>query len=627
MVPHTVLRLSLALLCAAPCALGQYYVDVTASSGLTQMGYSNATFGSGIASGDFDGDGDQDLIAAGNAGEPLSYFRNIGGMQFQNGTAISGLGTAAGQIHGLTCADIDNDGDLDLYVCNWRTPATLFINNGSGVFTEEAQSRGLVHSTSNYSANFGDYDRDGWLDLYVGNRGSQTSTGNPGEGNLLYRNLGGGIFQDVTATAGVGDQGMTFASAFMDYNEDGWPDIVVVNDKGQFGWPNNLYENNRDGTFTSVAAQLGANIGIDGMGVDYTDVFCDGGVDFFATDSPTDHLFMRWDEVQGKYVDASIQLNMLTAFDGWSCHFYDYDNDGWQDLYVVNNLGFNSLFRNPGQPASLNVPWLDIANLASADHLFAHYSTVLSDFDDDGRIDFCHRHQAASQSFQAPFGLGLWHGGGEIGNWIKFRTIGTQSNRDGIGARVDVHTGTHVQRQWVRSGVGFMSSPDLRLHFGIGTASQADKVVVTWPSGQVQQLDNVPGNQVLDLVEPEMSLGGPVSVGGTTTLAMSIASDAGLPYAMVMSFTDVPRTVLPDGRSLPLTLDPLSGYTIVPGNALIPSSLGLLNLSGNAVTPLMIPNVPAISGMVLYATGASFEPQGFPLVRTIFPQAVTIQIL
>ena len=627
MVQHAVLRFSFALVCTAPCVLGQYYVDVTANSGMTLMGYSNATFGSGIASGDFDGDGDQDVIAAGNAGQPLSYFRNIGGMQFQDATTNSGLGTAAGQIHGLTCADIDNDGDLDLYVCNWRTPATLFINDGSAVFTEEAQLRGLVHSTSSYSANFGDYDRDGWLDLYIGNRGSQTPTITPGEANFLYRNLGGGVFLDVTASAGVGDQGMAFASAFMDYNEDGWPDIVVVNDKGSFGWPNNLYENNQDGTFTSVAAQVGANIGIDGMGVDYADAFCDGGVDFFATDSPTDHLFMRWDEGAASYVDVSMQLNMLTAFDGWSCHFYDYDNDGWPDLYVVNNLGFNSLFRNPGQPASMNVPWQDIANIASADHLYASYSTVVSDFDDDGRLDFCHRSQASSPNFQAPYGLGLWQGGGETGNWIKFRTVGTQSNRDGIGCLIEVHTGAHVQRQWVRSGVGFMSSSDLRLHFGVGTASQIDRVVLTWPSGQVQQLDNVPANQVLEIVEPQMNLAGLVPVGGTTAISMSVPTDPGLPYAMVMSFTDLPRTLLPDGRSLPLTIDTLSGYTVVPGNALIPNSLGVTGLQGQASTPLVIPNVPAISGLTLFATGATFEPQGFPLVRTIFPQPVVIQIL
>ena len=484
-----------------------------------------------------------------------------------------------------------------------------------------------MHNTSSYSANFGDYNLDGWLDLYIGNRGSQVPTSTPGEANILYENLGGGVFLDVTATAGVGDVGMAFASAFMDYNEDGWPDILVVNDKGAFGWPNNLYENNGDGTFTSVAAVVGANIGIDGMGVDFADVFCDGGIDFFATDTLPNHLFMHWDEAQGRYVDATQPYNLLTSFDGWGCLYYDYDNDGWQDLYVVHNLGVNALFHNPAQPAIVNAPWADIANMVGMAQLHPQYSTVVADFDDDGRLDFCHRYETSSPIFQAPYGLGLMRCVGESGNWIKFRTVGTVSNRDGIGARIEVHTGTHVQRQWVRSGVGFMSSPDLRLHFGVDTAMQVDKVVVNWPSGQVQQLENVPVNQIVEIVEPSMELAGLVPVGGTTTLGLSVPTDPGLPYAMVMSFTDMPRTQLPDGRLLPLTLDALSGYTIVPGNVLIANSLGVLDPTGAASTPLSIPNVPAISGLVLFATGASFEPQGFPFVRTIFPEPVVVQIL
>ena len=194
-----------------------------------------------------------------------------------------------------------------------------------------------------------DFDRDGWLDLYLGNRLAANGI-SPGA-NRLYRNTGGGHCVDVTATSGCSGNSLTLACAFFDYNEDGWPDLFEVSEKG---WhiPNELYRNNGDGTFTPVATSVNANIAINGMGIDFVDAFNDGGLDFYCTDGPPDHLFQIWDPVLQAYTVATSTYGLEGGGIGWSCNFFDYNNDGWQDLYVVQEVAPNLLFENPGTAAS-----------------------------------------------------------------------------------------------------------------------------------------------------------------------------------------------------------------------------------------------------------------------------------
>ncbi len=268
--------------------------------------------------------------------------------------------------------------------------------------------------------------------------------------------------------------------------------------------------------------------------------------------------------------------------------------------------------------------WPDVAFSTGLALLHPHRCAAVVDFDNDGRLDFCRRNFQGANG--AGSGITLLQGVGGSGNWIKFRTVGTVSNRDGIGARIDVHIGSHVQRQWVRSGTGYLSSSDLRLQFGAGAATTIDKVVIEWPSGQLQQLDDLAVNQIVDVIEPSMQLTAPAVVGGTTALQMTVPSDAGLEYAMVLALGQSPPSQIPDGRFLPLALDFLSAYTFVPGNMFLGSPLGVLDAQGRATTTLSIPNHPGYLGFTLFATGASFGPPGIPLVRTIFPKAVRITI-
>jgi hypothetical protein len=601
----------------------QTYVDITASTGLATAEYSSAEFGSGIAAGDIDGDGDMDLAVSNGDGGTLRLYRNDGSGQFTE-LQSTGLASPPGQVHGLVFADVDNDGDQDLYVCGFRIPSMLYINQGSGTFVDEAAARGITHSTSNFGASFGDFDLDGWLDLYVSNRGDpMTGRGQP---NILYRNLGGGVFVDVTASAGVGNVGLTYAAVFADVDEDGWPDIVLANDKGARGVPNEVYRNLGNGVFAAVGAQISANTAIDAMGVDYTDAFNDGGVDLFFSDSNPDHLLLVQDNATGRYADLSTRCGLFSVTDGWAVHFVDLDNDGWQDLHVVNSNWPNSVFRNPGQALSQVGAWQDISAQLNLGQFYEQYATAVLDFDDDGRLDFCHRYERSAPPFLAPYGVGLMQGQGPVGNWLKVRTVGTVSNRDGIGTRVTVQTGSHVQRQWVRNGVGFQGSSDPRLHFGLGSAQAVDRISVRWPSGTEQLLRSVATSRIVELVEPRFDLVGAATVGGSANLLLDSPNDAGAGYAMLLAATASMPTPIPDGRALPVTVDALSSYSIVPGNILLAAPLGVVDAAGRASSSLSLPNWPFLRGLTLHATALTVGPGGYPDVRTVFGDPVSFSV-
>jgi len=600
---------------------GQGFVDVTTSSGIQHVPPSTGGDGTGLCCADFDGDGDLDIAAPG-LGLQVQYFRNDGGMNFTRVTTGTGLGASINPRSAIA-ADVDNDGDQDLLVTNWQAPLQLFINAGNATFNDEAGPRGLLSMTSVHGASFGDYDRDGWLDLYLSNRTlSGTSTGEP---NTLYRGTGNGYFTDVSVATGTDHVGLTYAAPFFDYDEDGWPDIFIANDKGVLGVPNEVLRNQGDGTFSPVGMMINAAQVVDGMSVDFVDVFNDGGFDVYVTDSPIDHLFLRWNPNTGKYIEDTYTYAMLGAGVGWAANWFDYDNDGWQDLHVVHNGTPNHLLRNPGTPAAAQTPWTENGLALGLNQFELQFSAAVADLDDDGHVDVINRY-ALHPFFPNNPGITLHRNQVPGGNWIRFVMQGVVSNRDGIGAKIELVTGNLRQRQFVRNGTGYLSGSDPRPHFGLGTHAQVDLVEITWPSGQVQQLQNLAVNQVVEVVEPSFLLTAPATVGGTTTLELDIENDAGLLYGMVMSFSATPQSQLPDGRFLPLQLDALSSYTLIPGNIFLSNPLGFLDANGQATSLLTMPNQPGLAGLTLYATAATVGPTGFPDVRTIFPTAVRIDI-
>ena len=602
------------ILAASPALVAQAFVDVTAPAGLMIPSFLSGNYGCGACCGDFDGDGDLDLIVGQATGTPFRYFRNDGGLVFTDVSASSGLGLCA-YVRGISAADVDNDGDLDLFVCNNCTANALYINDGTGTFSEQGAARGVADTLCASSASFGDYDRDGWLDLYVGNYVTPTGYAGP---NILYRNNGNGTFTDVSALSGAGVPGLTFAAPFVDYDKDGWPDIFIANDKGFYFTPNALLHNNHNGTFSDVSATVNANQGMDGMGADFVDAFNDGGTDFFVTDNPPDHLFLAWDAVHQQYVDVTYQYGLtggaITA-SGWSCNFLDYDNDGWQDLHVVHAAQPNHLYRNPGVPALALVPWPEVSAIEGVGFADSQVTSLVADFDDDGRLDIL----SVLQDLGPPQGLRLLRNVGPASNWLKIRTRGTVSNRDGFGARVRVTVGSVAQEQEVRSGVGYISDSDHRVHFGLGAATVANRVDITWPSGQVQVFLNVPANQILEAVEPRFRLVGGATIGTISSLEVHSPAEGGKPFVTLLALGASPGLPLPSGRVIPANLDFVALYTLAPGNPVLPQGAGLLPPTGTGVSPLVIPNVPALIGVTLQGaavTADALYPDG---IRTIFP--------
>lgn len=611
---------ALVLALALSSSVQAQFTEMTAPQGMPMVFWSNVGYGSGQAILDLEGDGDMDVVVAPAAGFPVRLFRNDGGMIFTEITAGAGLGFNW-MPHGIEAADIDNDGDPDIYMGGGSglIPGRLFINDGTGVFTEEAVARGINHSDDTYSVSFGDFDRDGWLDIYLGNRLS----GALPAPNRLYRNTGNGYFVDVTATAGCAGNSLTLACAFFDYNEDGWPDLFDVSEKG-VQHPNEIFHNNGDGTFTPVAATIGASIAINGMGIDYADCFNDGGLDFYCTDGPPDHLFQVWDPAQGLYTDETATYAVEGGETGWGCNFFDYDNDGWQDLYVVQESAPNCLYKNPAAPVSAQVPWPNQAAAQGLAQPYSQYMVSTGDFDNDGRVDLLQRFH---NGYLAPNGLILYRNETPLRNWLKFRTFGRDSNRDGIGTRIEVHLGSMVQRQYVRSGCGFLGGSDPRPNFGLYFWPSADLVKITWPNGQRQHLTNVTANQIIDLHEPTISSTGPAPIGGTSTVTASIPGDEGLPYMLVLSFSANTGLPLGNGETLPIDFDPLTQITLDPANPIFVGSIGTVDAAGNATATLNVPPFPFLSGFTVYAGGMTLDNNApFNPVRTVLSRAVAIPI-
>ena len=611
---------AIAALASFSPGFAQGFQQLTAPYGVSGVLPSNTPLGSGVVSADFDGDGDIDIIAAPPYGGMFVMLRNDGGMAFTDVSATSGLGWH-GFARCLEVADVDNDGDTDLFVGSALEPAKLFLNNGNGTFVESAAARGLTSADDTYAATFGDYDRDGWIDLYLGNRSTPNGSIAP---NRLYRNLGNGYFTDTTATAGVAGSGLALVATFLDFDEDLWPDLLVANDKGAQYGANELFRNNGDGTFANVGAQYNANIAVDGMGLDHLDVFNDGGVDFFCTDLAPTHLFEVWDPVANAYSIQTATYGLQGGYLGWACNFFDYDNDGWQDLHVVHISQPNMLFHNPGQPAAAQVPWTNVAPALGLDQSYSQFTVSVADFDDDGRVDLLQRYALGFPASSE--GLTLHQNQVATGNWLKLRTIGRRSNRDGLGARVAVTVGTMTQRQWVRSGVGYLGGSDRRLHFGLGNATLVDHVEITWPSGQVQHLTDIAANQIIDVVEPVLTTPGQVAVGGATTIDLSVPGDELLPYMIVLSLSANTGIALPDGDVIPIDFDFVTALTLDPLNPVLVGSVGTLDQTGAATATLNVPPLPFLSGWTLYGAALTTDQPTFPYARTVLAHPITIAI-
>ena len=438
--------------------------------------------GSGVAVTDLDGDGDMDIVLTGRSDGVVGLYENLGKGVFIDRSSQSGIPPLIASA-AVTAADYDGDGALDLYFTLWGAGNVLVRNLGGFQFQDVTAQAGVGDDGIGTGATFADYDKDGWLDLYVSNYFGGSSR------NRLYHNLGNGTFEEIGQDQGVDDAGAAYQSVFFDYDRDGDPDLYVANDKGYVAYPNRLWQNN-DGVFQDISEASGTGAQIDSMGIAVGDLDGNGYPDLYVTNTPQppgNPLFMN--QGDGTFMEQSDEAGVADDREGWGALFFDYDNNGFQDLYVANGATPNRLYEYNGA-----LPCIDVAPDLGVASDGISFCIAVGDIDDDGDLDLL------LQDHQAPIQLFINHEG-EQRNWLKIKLFGAGPNTHAVGALVDVTAGSQTQHREVMTGVGYKSSSSLVLHFGLGAATIVDVVSILWPGGSQTFLVNVPVNQKLTLVE------------------------------------------------------------------------------------------------------------------------------
>jgi hypothetical protein len=499
-----------------------------------------ATMAGGVAVFDFNKDGRPDIFFTNGANiETLRkdapkynnrLFRNDGNGVFTDVTEQAGV-AGSGYDDGVAVGDYDNDGYPDLFVAGvYRN--SLYHNNRDGTFTDVADKAGLNHKDAKYgplwsiAAVWVDVNGDGLLDLFVVNylqwdyakeaickSGEISDYCAPsfykGLPNQLFLNQGDGTFRDVSEEWGIRSQvGKGMGVGMADYDHDGKPDLFVTND----GYYNFLFHNTGK-KFEEVALQMGVALTddgnfISGMGLDFRDIDNDGYADvaFVALNNQTFPIFHNAEGKEFREVTATNGMREASLnHSGFGLGLYDFDNDGWKDAFVTGGhvlslmtLGadvdqYNLVFRNPGVNGKWSVSSADagLQSVAAA----RHRGCAFGDFDGDGRIDVV----VTALGRNAEIWMNRSEGSG---HWLDLALEGTRSNRDGIGARVKVVTKTETQYNHMTTSVGYASSSDGPVHFGLGADSRAESVEIIWPSGTVQVLKDVDADRVLSVREP-----------------------------------------------------------------------------------------------------------------------------
>jgi hypothetical protein len=498
------------------------------------------TVGSGVALFDYNHDGLLDVFLVNgstfeildNSGLPRTssrLFRNNGNATFTDVTQQSGL-INTGWGMGVAVADFDNDGHPDVFITNFGQNR-LFHNNGNGTFTDVTREAGVEGGNWSTGCAWGDYDRDGRLDLYVARyvdfsrgdipkpgansyclyRGVPVACGPlglPGLTDLFYRNEGGGKFREVSRETGVvdTDKAYGFSVTWCDFDNDGFPDIYVANDS----MPNYLWHNEGNGTFKEIGMEAGCAVSADGrpqssMGIALGDYDNDGWMDILVTNFSEDYKTL-YHNVRGQFDDVSYQAGLgTTTFRqlAWGTGFVDYDNDGWKDLFIANGHIYPQADRAGNRYFQNNQLFHNLRNgrFALLADLESGFTKALSsrgaawgDLNNDGGIEM-----VVNNMDQAPFLYSPERKPGS--NWVRVRLTGTRSNRDAIGVRIRLTAGGLTQTDEVRSGESYISSCDLRLHFGLGQAKLIDRLEIRWSSGVTETHQSLPVNRELSFEE------------------------------------------------------------------------------------------------------------------------------
>ncbi|MEM7104147.1 MAG: CRTAC1 family protein [Bacteroidota bacterium] len=460
----------------------QIYQNVAPELGISQT-YGYGSFGGGLSFFDFDQDGWDDLTFATQDGHELAFYRNVEG-QFEKIDPPYVVNSC--EVKQVLWADIENDGDQDLFVTCHYGNNSLYINDGDFGFTETIFPAPDTFSTApTWGAAIGDYDVDGFLDIFVCNK-TQTLP----IPNQLFRNLGDGTFEDVTEQYFIQDIFQaTFCASFVDVNNDLLPDLYTAEDKIGV---NQMYKNTGSGQFEDVTDDCGAGVIMDAMCVAAGDFDNDDDFDIYVTNTPGGNALFR---NNGNETFSDIAPTSGTGYYmvGWGSNWLDYDNDRDLDLYVSGSTPVNPL------PSILYINFGNnffIPGVGSGfvgDTTFS-FSNAIGDFNRDGFVDI-------AISNMDPDSNQVWMNSGNQNNWLTLSVEGTVSNRDGIGVLMEVYSNELKQIRYTNCGVGYLAQNSEREIFGLGFESMADSVIVKWPSGIIDRLEEVSANQFLHVVE------------------------------------------------------------------------------------------------------------------------------
>jgi hypothetical protein len=508
--------------------------------------------GTGVAIGDYDGDGRPDLFVVSKT-ESCRLFRNLGDWKFEDVTERAGVGDTGDAAtiwkQGATFVDVNNNGLLDLYVCRFNAPNLLYVNQGDGTFKEEAAKRGLAVTDASVMAAFCDYDRDGFLDVFVQTNLLDAASHPHGQRDYLFHNNGDGTFTDVTDRAGISGEAQGHSAIWWDYDGDGWPDLYVAND---FAQPDKLYHNNRDGTFTDVIDSVVPHMPFSSMGSDLGDVNNDGRMDLFVADMaatthqkdqrtmavarsfnvdpppgsqsapqvPRNALYVNTGA--GRVLEAACLAGLAATDWTWAARLEDLDNDGRLDLFVTNGMHREvtnadlvlkiALAESPDEKVRIeraspvlaerhmafrnlgDLRFEDVGSQWGLDQKGVGFGAAMGDMNGNGNLDIVYT------SYRQ--GVTMLRNDCDSGHRVTIALRGVRSNRFGVGATVRLESESGVQMRTLVLARGVLSSSEPILHFGLGADTLIRRLSVEWPSGHVQAFSALAVDRRFTITEP-----------------------------------------------------------------------------------------------------------------------------